>query len=239
MTAPQTHPAAAERENDQVPSLVHGQRLTRAEFERRYDAMPHLKKAELIEGVVYMPSPVRSEQHGGPHADLITWLGTYRALTPGVAVNAEGTIRLGPSSDPQPDAVLFIWPEHGGQARISSDDYVEGGPELAAEVAASSADYDLGVKLQLYQRHAIREYLVWRVLDGELDWFVLRSGQYVRWLPDAAGVYRSEVFPGLWLDAAALVHRDLARVLAVLQQGLATAEHTDFVGRLNPPAASP
>ncbi|MBV9122533.1 MAG: Uma2 family endonuclease, partial [Planctomycetes bacterium] len=193
MTAPQTHAPAAERDNDQVPPLVHGQRLTRAEFERRYDAMPELKKAELIEGVVYMPSPVRSEQHGGPHADVITWLGTYRAFTPGAAVNAEGTIRLGASSDPQPDAVLFIRPEHGGQARISSDDYVQGGPELAAEVAASSADYDLGVKLQLYQRHAIREYLVWRVLDGEFDWFVLRSGQYVRLAPDEAGVYHSEV----------------------------------------------
>jgi hypothetical protein len=239
MTAPQTHATPEEMANGQVPPLVHGERLTRAEFERRYDAMPHLKKAELIEGVVYLPSPVHSEQHGGPHADLITWLATYRAFTPGVAVNAGSTIRLGANSDPQPDAVVFIRPDRGGQVRISTDDYVEGGPELAAEVAASSGGHDLGAKLQLYQCHDIVEYVVWRVLDEAIDWFVLRGGRYVRLTPDGAGVYRSEVFPGLWLAADALARRDLARVLSMLQQGLATAAHAAFVSRLNLPAATP
>src|SRR5437588_1473882 len=107
-----------------IPPLRNGERLTRAEFERRYDAMPHLKKAELIEGVVYMPSPVSLGEHAAPHADLITWLGMYRAFTPGVEVGAEGSVRLGAASMPQPDAMMFIRPEHGGRVRISEDDYV-------------------------------------------------------------------------------------------------------------------
>src|SRR4029434_1628974 len=91
-----------------VLPLENGDTLTRAEFERRYEAMPHLKKAELIEGVVYMPSPVRMDQHAEPHIDLATWLGVYRAATPGVRAGAEATVRLGSSSDPQPDALMFI-----------------------------------------------------------------------------------------------------------------------------------
>ena len=236
MPTPQTHATPEETTNGAIPPLVQGERLTRPEFERRYHAMPPDVKAELIEGVVYMPSPVRYEQHAGPHANLITWLGTYEAFTPGVAGAAEGTVRLGDISEPQPDAALFVRPERGGRSRISADDYVEGGPELVAEVAASSIPLDTGLKLQMYLRYDVQEYLVWRVPDGEVDWWVRRGGQYVRLTPDASGVYRSEVFPGLWLDAAALVRRDLARVLTVLQQGLAAAEHAAFVSRLNPPA---
>ncbi len=232
MTAPQTHTAPEETTNGPIPPLVHGDRLTRAEFERRYDAMPHLKKAELIEGVVSMPPPVSLGEHAGPHANLVTWLGTYEAFTPGVMGAAEGSVRLGASSMPQPDAMLFIRPAHGGRVRISADDYVEGGPELVVEVAASSIPLDTGPKLQLYQRYDVQEYIVWRVPDGEIDWFVRRGGQYTRLPPDAAGIYRSEVFPGLWLDAAALVRRDLGRVLSLLQQGLASPEHADFVAQL-------
>lgn len=234
MSAPHTQDVPDEVFNGKVPPLVHGERLTRQEFERRYDAMPHLKKAELIEGVVYTPSPVRQEDHGGQHFDLITWLGVYRAATPGVAGGNESTVRLGASSDPQPDALLFVQPDHGGQIRISADGYIEGGPELAGEVSASSVDIDLGTKFQLYQRYQVREYIVWRVLDQEVDWFVLRSDEYERLQTDANGIYRSEAFPGLWLDAAALVRRDLALVLAVLQQGLATPDHAAFVAKLNP-----
>jgi Uma2 family endonuclease len=223
--------------NGQVPPLVHGERLTREEFERRYEAMPHLKKAELIDGVVYMPSPVRQDDHGRPHLDLLTWLGVYIAATPGVDGASEATVRLGSDSDPQPDGLMFIRPENGGRVRLSADGYVEGGPELAGEVAASSIDYELKVKLPLYQRHGVQEYLVWRVPDREVDWFVLRNQQYERLPADSAGILRSEVFPGLWLDTAALVRRDLARVLAVLQQGIASAEHAAFVARLTPRGA--
>jgi Uma2 family endonuclease len=218
-------------ESDVLP-LEPGDSLTRDEFERRYEAMPHVKKAELIEGVVYMPSPVRHQRHSRPNAQLAGWLVTYEAATPGVETGDNGTTRLDPTNEPQPDLLLLISPECGGQARISDDDYVEAAPELVAEVASSSASYDLHTKLETYRRNGVQEYIVWRVLDREVDWFALRSSQYERLAPDTEAVLRSEVFPGLWLDAPALVQGDLARVLCVLQQGIASPEHAEFVERL-------
>jgi Uma2 family endonuclease len=215
-----------------VPPLEPGDRLTRDEFERRYAAMPALKKAELIEGVVYMPSPVRVRRHGNPHAKLIGWLIHYEASTPGVEVADNATARLDLDNEPQPDAMLYIVPEAGGQVRISPDDYIEAAPELVAEVASSSASYDLNTKLHVYRRNGVREYLVWRVLDGSLDWFTLRAGQYERLEADERGVVRSLFFPGLWLDAAALLRGDLAGVLQVLDEGLATDQHSVFVRQL-------
>jgi Uma2 family endonuclease len=222
-----------------VPPLENGDVLTRAEFERRYEAMPHLKKAELIEGVVHVPSPVRHRNHGRPHIHLANWLGHYEAGTPGVEAGAESTVRLDLDNEPQPDALLFIDPACGGQAHIDADDYITGAPELVAEVASSSVSYDLHVKLRVYRRNGVREYIVWRVLDREIDWFVLRAGQYEPMPRDAEGFYRSEVFPGLWLDSAALLRGDLATVLAVVQRGLASPEHAAFVARLHPPATTP
>jgi Uma2 family endonuclease len=219
--------------------LENGDRLTRDEFERRYEAMPHLKKAELIEGVVYVPSPVRYRHHGAPHAQLISWLGQYAAGTPEVAVSENSTVRLDLDNEPQPDALLLIDPARGGQARFSPDDYIEGSPELVAEVASSSVSYDLHAKLPVYRRNGVREYVVWRVLEQAIDWFVLRVGQYERLLVDANGLLRSEVFPGLWLDAAALVRGELATVLGIVQQGLGSPEHAAFVARLQPPMAAP
>jgi hypothetical protein len=219
---------------DVIPPLVDGDHLTREEFERRYDAMPHLKKAELIEGVVHMPSPVRYDQHSSPHFSLVGWLWVYRAGTPGVGSAADGSIRLDLTNMPQPDAFLIVRPEHGGRVRISEDDYVEGGPELVGEVSASSAGYDLGEKLAVYLRNEVCEYIVWRVLDRAIDWFVRRDRRYERLEPGADGILRSEVFPGLWLDPAAMIGDDSARVLAVVQQGLGSEEHADFVARLNP-----
>jgi Uma2 family endonuclease len=218
-----------------VPALENGDRLTRAEFERRYEAMPHMKKAELIEGVVYVPSPVRHRQHGSPHAHLITWLGLYAANTPGVEVSDNSSVRLDLDNEPQPDALLVIDPTRGGQVRLSDDGIIEGAPELVAEVASSSVSYDLHAKLHVYRRNGVREYIVWRVLDQEIDRFVLRHGQYERMPVDAQGLVRSEVFAGLWLDPAALIRGDLTDALAVLQQGLATPEHDALVARLRPP----
>jgi Uma2 family endonuclease len=222
-----------------LPPLENGDRLTRDEFERRYEAMPHLKKAELIEGVVYVPSPVRYRHHGAPHAHLITWLGQYAAGTPGVEVSDNSTVRLDLDNEPQPDALLLIDPICGGQTRFSTDDYIEGSPELVAEVASSSVSYDLHAKLHVYRRNGVREYLVWRVLEQAIDWFVLRAGQYERLPVDANGLLRSEVFPGLWLDPGALVQGDLATVLASVQQGLGSPEHATFVARLHQSAAPP
>ena len=215
-----------------MPPLENGDRLTRAEFERRYEAMPNLKKAELIEGVVYMPSPVRYERHSHPHTRLVTWLGMYEMDTPGVEAGDNGTIRLDLDNEPQPDAFLIIKPERGGQVRISEDDYIEGAPELVAEVASSSVSYDLGSKLQAYRRNGVREYVVWRVLDGQVDWFVNREGRFEPMLPEPDGILRSTVFPGLWLDPAALTAGNATALKLILQQGLNSPEHAAFVARL-------
>jgi Uma2 family endonuclease len=221
-----------DRGNGAIPPLENGDRLTRAEFERRYDAMPHLKKAELIEGEVYMPSPVRHGQHSYPHSLLGTLLGIYHIETPGIEGGDNGSIRLDVDNEPQPDAYLIIRPERGGQAHISDDDYIEGAPELVAEVASSSASYDLGKKLNVYRRCGVREYIVWRVRDREVDWFVNREGRFDRLAPSSDGILRSEVFPGLWLDPTALVRGEVASVKAVLEQGLKSSEHAEFVARL-------
>lgn len=214
-----------------VPPLESGDRLSRAEFERRYHAMPHVKKAELIEGVVYMPSPVRFESHGEEHFDLITWIGVYKASTPGVRSGDNSTVRLDFENEPQPDVTLIIDPDRGGRTTLV-DGYVTGAPELVAEVAASSVSIDLHDKLRAYQRNGVTEYIVWRTGDAAIDWFVLRDGTYDRLTPDAAGVWKSPGFPGLWLDGPALIRGDMPAVFAALSTGLAAPEHTAFVERL-------
>jgi Uma2 family endonuclease len=221
-----------------IPLLEPGDRLTRDEFERRYEAMPHLKKAELIEGVVHMPSPVRQRHHGRPQSAFMWWLGEYWVSTPHVEAGDNSTIRLDLENEPQPDALLFLDPAYGGQARVDADDYVVGGPELVAEVSASSASIDLYDKMRAYQRNGVREYIVWRVQDEAIDWFVLRKGRYARLRPAADGIHRSKVFPGLWLDAAALVRFDMARVRQIVQQGVASPEHARFVAKLQRRAQS-
>ena len=213
-----------------LPPLENGDQLTRVEFERRYQAMPEVKKAELIEGIVYMSSPVRAKKHSKPHSQIITWLGTYEAATPGVETLDNATVRLDADNEPQPDALLRI--EQGGQSRISEDDYVEGAPELIVEIAASTASIDLHQKLKVYRRNGVQEYLVWRIYDGEFDWFRLKNGEYIKVEPNQEGIISSQVFPGLWLDKAALLAGNLAKLLEVLQQGLASQEHQDFVQEL-------
>jgi Uma2 family endonuclease len=217
---------------NQIPPLENGDRLSRAEFERRYHAMPHVKKAELIEGVVHMPSPTRLAAHGTPHGHALTWIGTYAAFTPGTAFADNATVLLDLDNEPQPDAVLFILPSHGGNVMVTADDYIERAPELVVEVTSSSASIDLGPKHTVYRRNGVREYLVWRVLDGAIDWFVLRGTEFDRLAADPAGVIRSEAFPGLWLNTEALADGRLADVLTTLQQGLASAEHQTFVAEL-------
>jgi Uma2 family endonuclease len=227
--------SSAQTGGEMIPPLEPGDRLTRDEFERRYAAMRHLKKAELIEGIVYMPSPVRVYRHGKPHADLITWLGVYRAATPGVDGGDNTTAKLDLDNEPQPDAMLFIEPSRGGQVKVSEDDYIEGAPELVAEIASSSVSFDLHTKFNVYRRCGVKEYIVWRVLDKAIDWFVLSGQTYQPLAPESDGVLKSRVFPGLWLDPQALLTGDLARVLAVLQLGVASPEHTAFVNQLARP----
>lgn len=221
-----------------IPPLENGDRLSRMEFERRYDAMPHLKKAELIEGIVYMPSPVRHRLHGRPHGHVMGWLILYEAGTPGVQVGDNSTVRLDLDNEPQPDAILLIDPERGGQTRLSEDGYIEGAPELVVEVTASTASYDLHAKLNVYRRNGVREYVIWRVQDEAIDWFVLRDEQYEPLQPDSEGRLRSEVFAGLWLDPTALIRHDLATVLAVVREGVGSPEHTAFLDRLRDASSS-
>jgi Uma2 family endonuclease len=216
-----------------IPPLENGDRLTRYEFERRYNAMPHLRRAELIEGVVYMAAALRFRSHGQPHASLMTWLGNYMVATPGVALGDAPTVRLDLDNEPQPDAVLLIEEQCGGRSRLSEDDYIEGAPELVVEIAASSAAIDLGDKKRAYRRNGIPEYIVWQVFDRKVDWVCLQEGDYVSLPVDADGTIRSRVFPGLWLAVEDLLAGNMVRVLAVLQAGLAAAEHGAFVQQLS------
>ena len=192
--------------------------------------MPSVKKAELIEGMVYMPSPLKIETHGEPHAYIMTWLGTYKAATPGVSVADNSTVRLDIDNEPQPDALLRI---KRGNSSISEDGYVEGAPELIVEIAASSASYDLHEKLRVYRRNQVQEYLVWRVYDRAFDWFYLQEGEYCQIKANTDNIFCSQVFPGLWLAKSALLDGDLATVLNTLQQGLATVEHQTFTELMN------
>ena len=217
--------------------LENGDRLTRCEFERRYAARPDIHKAELIEGVVHMPSPVRAASHGAANAALAGWLYVYCAATPHVSVLDNATVRLDRDNEPQPDALLRIGAAAGGQSTLSADDYVEGAPELVVEVAASSAAYDIHDRRNVYRRCGVLEYIVWRVHDQAVDWFVLVDDRYQP-LPTACGVLESRTFPGLRLASAALLADDGAGVLAELRWGIETQAHAEFVARLRTAAAS-
>ncbi len=214
-----------------VPLLRHGDRMDREEFERRWDALPELKNAELIEGVVYMAAAL-SSKHGVPHFSLQGWLYLYQAQTRGVIGADNASVRFDRRNMPQPDALLRIESELGGQSRDTSDGYFEGGPELVAEISRSSKSLDLGVKKAVYQKHGVREYIVWRVDDKALDWFILRDGEYAALSPDADGVLKSEVFPGLWLDSEALIAGDSSKVVRIAQLGIGSPDHTAFVAEL-------
>jgi Uma2 family endonuclease len=177
-------------------------------------------------------SPAPWDLHAVPHQALGTWLGIYWIDTPGVQCGNSGTLRLDLENEPQPDLALIILPSHGGQVEIDADHYIAGAPELVAEVSASSESIDLNAKFRLYLRNPVREYVVWRVHDDAIDWFIERHGRFERLEPDSAGIYRSEVFPGLWLDRAAMVELDLSQVRRVLQQGISSPEHAAFRERL-------
>lgn len=220
------------RDSQKLPPLSNGDRLTRPEFERRYHAMSEVKKAELIEGVVYMASPLRFKPHAKPHGRLITWLGVYEAATPQVEMGIEPTVRLDIDNEPQPDGVLLISQESGGNSTLSEDGYLEGAPELVIEIAASSAAIDLRDKKRAYRRNGVQEYIVWQVFEQKIDWFSLQDGDYVSLMPNEQGVICSEIFPGLWLDIAAMLQGNMPQVLTVLQGGISSEEHQVFVQQL-------
>ena len=199
-------------------SLESGDCMTREEFHRRYSARPDINKAELVEGVVYVPSPVRHDRHGKQHFLAISWLGAYVGLNPGVEPGGDNsTIFLEGGNEVQPD--VFLWRPEDGLALQTEDGYIVGPPHLIVEIAASSVSYDLHQKKEAYRRNGVPEYVVWRVLDRVIDWFRLRNGQYLHVAPDADGLIESEQFPGLKLHVDSLLAGDLAAVLSHLRPG--------------------
>lgn len=211
-----------------LPELHTGDRMTRAEFHRIYEQMPREFQAELIGGIVYVASPLK-RRHGTNHLPLGTLFCTYELNTPGVESGDNTTILLGDESELQPDLYLRILPEHGGQSRTTADDYVAGAPELVAEIAHSSRAIDLHAKRQDYRRYGVLEYLVLSLRERQLRWFDLRADRELS--ADADGILRVRCFPGLWIDIAALLSKD-RRLIAVLEQGIATPEHAAFLRKL-------
>ena len=217
MLAVETKPGPiASRRVASLP-LENGECLHSHEFLRRYERMPLVKKAELIEGVVYMGSPV-SVHHGKPDAIIQAWLVTYASRHPETEVCANTTVILDAENTVQPDALLRRLPEHGGLTRVTDDGYLAGSPELIVEVASSSASIDLRDKRRAYCRNGVREYLVWLVAEARLEWFCLEEDEYRPQLPDADGLLHSRVFPGLRLPIAPLLAGDTAKVLAALAE---------------------
>jgi Uma2 family endonuclease len=220
--------ATLEQPSRVVPMLFNGDRMTQAEFHRVYERMPEDVKAELIEGVVYMASPLGIE-HGRRHLHLGTILTLFEVGTPGVQAVDNATVILSGADEPQPDLSLRILPECGGQTR-NHGLYIAGAPELIVEVAHSSRAIDLHAKRRAYARYGGIEYLV-ADLEGErLYWIDLRADQDLT--ADADGIYRMRTFPGLWIDGRALFAYDVARLTATLNAGLATPEHATFVAAL-------
>lgn len=211
------------------PELHNGDRMTQAEFHRIYEQMPEDFRAELIGGIVYVSSPLR-RRHGVYHVPLATLLFAYEGHTPGVECADNATILLGDEGEPQPDLYLRILPEYGGQSRTTKDDYVLGAPEWLGEISLSSRAIDLHGKREDYRRYGVLEYLVICLKEREFHWFDLRGDQQL--MPDVDGVYRMRAFPGLWIHGEAVLAKDYARMMSILQQGLATPEHADFVRRL-------
>src|SRR5947208_245193 len=225
---PDRRPQARRR----LPLLQNGDHLSAREFLRRYEAMPEVKKAELIDGIVYMGSPVRISQHGEPDALIQGWLCNYSVATPGVKNATHSTTRLGPDDVPQPDGLLRIAPEYGGQARVDAKGYLNGAPELVVEVAASSVSLDVREKLASYRRAGVREYVVWRTEDEALDWWALEEDEFRPLPAEADGTLRSRVFRGLGLDVRALLAGDGPRVMSKLQEGLQNGAHAAFIAEM-------
>jgi Uma2 family endonuclease len=203
--------------------------MSQEEFHAAYERAPADFKAELIGGIVYVASPLR-RRHGTNHLPLGSLLFAYEGHTAGVESGDNTTVILGEESEPQPDLHLRILPEFGGQSKTNPDDYVEGAPELVAEITHSSRAIDLHAKRRDYARYGVLEYLVLTLDDGRLRWFDLPNDRELPLDPD--GVCRVRTFPGLWVQAEALLAKDYARLMATLQLGLASPEHAAFVERL-------
>ncbi len=214
-----------------MPRLEAGDSLDQVTFHERYQAMPSDFRAELIGGMVIVPSPLSSE-HGQYHALIMGWLTNYWGATPGVRAQDNATTILGAISEPQPDGALVIDRARGGQTTLSDRGYTLGPPEFIVEVASSSESIDLNAKRHDYEHAGVLEYVVLVIRQQAVRWFVLRNGAYQEIEADADGIFKSTVFPGLWLDQEALCQLDVTQVMATLRQGLESPEHGTFVQQL-------
>ena len=210
--------------------LREGDHLTREKFMRRWEAMPDLKFAELIGGIVHMPSPI-SRIHCDFHGRLSVWLGHYASATAGCTLLTAGTWLMAGDNAPQPDLAYCIDPRRGGQSREEGG-YAAGAPELIVEISYTTGVRDSGIKKRLYERSGVLEYLIVKPEKRQLEWNELVEGKYREIQPGADGFFRSRVFPGLWLNAEALWNCDYAALSTAVQQGTSTPEHAEFVGKL-------
>lgn len=224
------------RRSKSVPPLENGDQLNQKTFHARYQAMPEDFRAELIGGIVYVPSPQKI-----PHSEtqllVVRWLDEYAEATPGTKALLNNTQILGPDSEPEPDACLFITSEHGGRVYVDKEDYLHGAPELIVEVSSSTESIDLHRKKQDYQKAGVREYVVVALRTQQVFWFIRQRGTYKEAPLPADGIFRSRAFPGLWLDAESMLRCQRQGVLAALKRGLATTEHTAFVAKLKKQAS--
>jgi Uma2 family endonuclease len=214
-----------------LPPLQNGERLDQKTFHVRYEAMPKRVRAELIGGIVYLLAP-DNLRHGRVKMRVVHWLTEYEDATPGTEAYANSTAILGEDSETQPDAHLIIPPEKGGQMRMNEDEYLEGAPELVAEVALNREAIDLHAKKKDYEKAGVREYVVIVLQQNQIIWYISPKGRFEELALEVDGIFRSGVFPGLWLDPDALLRLDKDRIREVLQQGLASPKHAAFVGRL-------
>lgn len=211
--------------------LESGDHLDQPTFHARYESMPGGIRAELVRGVVIVPSPVLVG-HAEIHALISLWHGTYAAHTPGTSVRDKATVILGPEDEVQPDSALVILPEHGGRSHVSDAGYAVGPPEQIVEVSSSTAAYDLFEKKEACPSAGVREYIVVLTRDADVAWFRSDGSNFEQQQPADDGIFRSAVFPGLWLDPAAVLRRDASAVLETLRRGLDSPEHADFVRQL-------
>lgn len=214
-----------------VPPFQDGDVLDQPTFHSLYETTPSGFRAELIEGIVHMASPVQL-RHGGPSGKVSQWLGAYADEVEGTFAYNEITAILGPSDEPQPDHSLLVLPEAGGQTRENHGGYLLGAPELAVEIANTTTLIDLHAKKAMYERYGAREYIVVEAKRKTVHWFTRRGEKFVPLLPDIDGILVSKVFPGLWLAPAALFDRSAKRLLATLQLGIASPEHAKFAAKL-------
>jgi Uma2 family endonuclease len=219
------------RRSSTLPPIENGDHLDQATFHARYEAMPEDCRAELIGGIVYMASPQKG-QHSEAQQLTVRWLDEYAEATPGTKALVNNTQILGPDSEPEPDGCLFIAPDYGGQVYLDENDYYHGSPELIVEVSWATESIDLNRKKRDYQKAGVREYVVLALRTQQVFWFVRQRGKYKDVPLPSDGIFRSREFPGLWLDAEAMLRTDRRRVLDALRQGLATPEHAAFVAKL-------